>query len=369
MLLIICFFVWTKIKPMRKEKRNKILTILLFAQIGLVYLLSKFPYFIENNYSNGIYKPMSAFFRTIYGAVPFSIGDLIYLSLIVLIIRFLHKLITSKNKKKLVYGFLAGLSVFYFAFYFFWGLNYSRLPLTNSLELEKESYDIENLRAFTDTLLTNISKLQLQTTGSDSLPVVVPYTKNEIIKLTNIGYENLSKKFEQFEYRPTSLKKSLFSLPLTYMGFAGYLNPLTGEAQVDYLIPKVTLPMTCSHEVAHQLGIASESEANFIGFLAASLHPDPYFQYSANLLALRYALSDIYRFDPELYETYIEKLPKGVMINIKELQEFWLKYKNPAEPLFKAFYNNYLLLNQQEDGLESYNKMVDLLIAYHHKYL
>ena len=126
--------------------------------------------------------------------------------------------------------------------------------------------------------------------------------------------------------------------------------------------------MTSSHEVAHQLGIASESEANFIGYLAANFHDDKYFQYSANLLALRYALSDIYRYDPELYQKYIKNLPKGIILNFKESQQFWQKYQNPAQPLFKAFYDNYLKINQQKDGLESYNKMVDLLIAYKSKY-
>jgi hypothetical protein len=59
------------------------------------------------------------------------------------------------------------------------------------------------------------------------------------------------------------------------MGFGGYLNPFT-EAQVNYLGPMYSFPMT-AHEMAHQMGYASESECNFIGFLASvkndNLHP------------------------------------------------------------------------------------------------
>ncbi|NOQ92720.1 MAG: DUF3810 family protein [Flavobacteriaceae bacterium] len=360
---------------MSKTNGNKLLSLLLFAQIGLVYFLSKFPNFIEKNYTNGIYQNISVFLRKIFGSIPFSVGDIIYFTLILLIIRFLYQLIKYKNRKQLLIKFLAGFSVFYFLFYFLWGLNYSRLPITKSLAIEKVKtlpsgkFDIEPLKKLTNYLIFKTAKIQLQLSGNDTLPVIVPYTKSEILKLTNTGYLNLSKQFKQFQYQPASLKKSLFSVPLTYMGFAGYFNPLTGEAQVDYLIPKITLPMTCSHEVAHQLGIASESEANFIGYLAANFHDDLYFQYSANLLALRYALSDIYRYDPKLYQKYIENLPKGIIKNIQELREFWLKYQNPAEPIFKAFYDNYLKANQQEDGLESYNRMVDLLIAYDKKYV
>jgi hypothetical protein len=65
----------------------------------------------------------------------------------------------------------------------------------------------------------------------------------------------------------------------------------------------------------------------------------------------------------------MESLPIGVRKNMKETDDFWKKYKNPAEPLFKYFYDNFLKYNQQEDGLESYSKMIDLLIAYENKYV
>lgn len=362
---------------MGNSKRNKIWTILLLVQIGIVYFFSKFPNAIENFYTNGIYIYISRFFRILFGWLPFSVGDIIYLILILLIIRFLILFIKNKksNRISLIYQLFASFSIFYFCFYFFWGLNYSRLPITNTLKFNiiKDStssnkYDIEKLKSLSDKLILKIIHIQSKLVENDTLPVLVSHTKSEILQLTQKGYHNLNEQFEQFSYQQSSLKKSLFSLPLTYMGFAGYLNPFTGEAQVDYLIPKISLPATCSHEVAHQLGIASESEANFIGYLAGNSHDDLYFQYSVNLMAFRYALFDLYRFDPDLYQEYKSKLPKGVLKNLKESQEFWSKYENPFEPIFKYFYDNFLKYNQQKDGLQSYNQMVGLLIAYNEKY-
>jgi uncharacterized protein DUF3810 len=355
---------------MNKLKRNKILTFLLFVQIGLVYIFSKFPDFIESVYSNGIYKYISTFFRYLFGWVSLSIGDIIYAILIIFTIRFLFRFIKNKQqqRKYLVFQFLAGFSVFFFSFYFLWGMNYSRQPLTKSLDLKNENYDIEKLKGLTDKLVFKIVNIQSRLTTNDTIAVVIPYSTNEILDKTKFGYQNLKNDFLQFKYEPSSIKKSLFSLPLTYMGFSGYFNPLTGEAQIDYLIPKISLPMVSSHEIAHQLGYASENEANFIGFLAASLHDDLYFQYSAYLMALKYTLFDIFRFDPILHQQYIDQLPIGIVNNMLESRKFWKKYKNPAEPIFKAFYDNFLRLNQQEDGLKSYNKMVNLLISYEFKY-
>lgn len=362
---------------MNKEKRNIVLSFLLLPQIGLVYVLSNFPEGIDQIYSNGIYMYISTFLRTIFGWIPFSIGDILYITLIFLIFNFFYRFIKNKNnsRKKLVFKFFAGVSIFYFCFYFFWGLNYSRQPLTHSLDLKKnttltstDKYDIEKLTELSEKLIFNINELHHILTIHDTLAVTIPYSKSEILSKTSMGYQNLGEKFSQFQYSPISLKKSLISVPLTYMGFAGYLNPLTGEAQVDYLIPKIGLPSTCSHEVAHQLGIASENEANFIGFLAASHHDDKYFQYSAYLMAFRYTLFDLYRYDPNIYKDYLNKLPKGVLKNLKETEDFWKDYENPLEPIFKIFYDNFLKANQQKDGLKSYNKMVDLLIAYDDKY-
>ncbi len=355
---------------MYKEKRNILLTIFLFLQFGIVAILSNYPKIVDTYYVDGIYPLIANSLRFLFGWIPFSIGDILYAIIIFLILRWLRQMIINKtrNRWSLIFQFFAGFSLFYFCFYLFWGLNYSRSPLTKTLGLEQESFDIHQLEAITDKILFKTKRLQRQLSTHDTLAVVVPYSKKEIIELTKNGYQELSTRLPDFSYKNPSIKKSLFSLPLTYMGFSGYMNPLTGEAQVDHLIPKINLPFTCSHEVAHQLGIASESEANFVGFLSSAHHKDPYFQYAAYLLVLRYALFDIRRYDDELFTSYLEKIPKGILKNIRESDEFWRRYENPVEPLFKSFYDNYLKYNQQKDGLESYNQIMGLVISYDRNY-
>ncbi|NNC69857.1 MAG: DUF3810 family protein, partial [Flavobacteriaceae bacterium] len=111
-----------------------------------------------------------------------------------------------------------------------------------------------------------------------------------------------------------------------------------------------------------------ESEANFIGYLVASNHPDLYYQYSANLMAMRYAVAATYGRDSIIGRALVDSLPKGIIKNIRESQDFWRSYQNKAEPFFKLFYDNYLKLNQQQDGIKGYSKMVGLLVAYREKY-
>lgn len=354
---------------MYKEKRNILLTLFLFLQIGLVKLASYFPEFIEEHYSRGVYPHIAGALRSGLGWMQVSVGDLIYAFLIVLLLRFIWKLLRGIFSRSpgwvlRIFRLGAAVSIFYLIFYSFWGLNYSRIPVAEDLGLVIENYDIEKIEQLTGKLVDRTAYLHGELAEHDSLPVVIPYDIGEIIQMTPSGYEQLASHLNLYHYDNPSIKKSLFSLPLTYMGFAGYLNPITGEAQVDALIPKISFPMTCSHEVAHQLGIAHENEANFIGFLSAALHEDPYFNYSAMIFALRYALSDIRRFDKDLFNQYLERLPPGVLANMRESDDFWRKYETPLEPLFKWFYDRYLKYNHQEDGLETYNQVMELMISF-----
>ena len=54
-------------------------------------------------------------------------------------------------------------------------------------------------------------------------------SKENTAKLKGIFKESLLKS----NYKNVSVKKSLFSLPLTYMGFSGYINPFTNEANIN----------------------------------------------------------------------------------------------------------------------------------------
>ncbi len=52
------------------------------------------------------------------------------------------------------------------------------------------------------------------------------------------------------------------------------------------------------------------------------------------------------------------------MANMRESDEFWKKYQTPLEPVFKWFYEGYLKYNHQEDGLETYNQIMELMISF-----
>lgn len=338
----------------------------IIPQIILVKWLGSHTEWIETYYSNGFYPLISGAFRFLFGWIPFSIGDLLYMSLLILALGYLFKYRGRLLKNKL--GFLRDiimvLSIAYFTFHLMWGFNYYREPIATKFQLE-ETKDYQELVDFTRQLVNKTNEMQLAITSDSTKRVAIPYSKSEQFQKTLEGYEQLTKKHPFLSYHQPSIKTSLFSKVLTYMGYAGYLNPFTNEAQVNGLLPDFRFPAVAGHEIGHQLGYSAENETNFIGYLVTANNDDPYFKYAAYSYALGYCLNDVRRGDSVIFDQLLSELNGGVKLNFQEMSIFWNQYENPLEPVFKSIFNSFLKANNQSQGIQSYNAVVSLLIAYH----
>ncbi|MEZ4809133.1 MAG: DUF3810 domain-containing protein [Allomuricauda sp.] len=350
------------------QKLKTIVAIAFPVQILLVKWMGNYPQFVEDYYSNGIYPIISQFLRTLFGWIPFSIGDIFYLALFGLAIRYLYRHWKSIKKRPLflLKDIAVVLSIAFFAFHLLWGMNYYRQPITWKMGIEKE-YTLEELTSFTQYLAKRTNQYQVQLTGDTVNPVQIPYSRKDLFKKTEEGYAHLKEHYPNFEYKRPSLKASLFSIPLTYMGYGGYLNPFTNEAQVNGITPLFRMPAVSGHEVGHQLGYSAEGATNFIGYLVSVEHEDPYFQYAAYHHALGYCLSDLAQKDEQKSKEIIASLNPGVKRNFQELRDFWERYQNPLEPVFKSIFNTFLKVNNQKEGIQSYNSVVGLMINHHFK--
>lgn len=350
-----------------KVKNGVALSIV--PQIVLVKWLAQYPQFIETYYSQGVYPMISHFSRTLFGWIPFSIGDIGYTLFSVWAVRYLitKRSYIVKNPKIFLRDIVLIFSVTYFAFHLLWGLNYYRLPVSKAMGLKQEIAQ-EELVDFVEDLIEKTNEIQFQLSSDSTAMIIIPYTKNKIFEMTIAGYTDLEKQVPFLAYDRPSLKKSLYSTALTYMGYGGYLNPFTNEAQVNGKLPNFRFPVVSGHEIGHQLGYSAENETNFIGYLATATHKDPYFKYSAYTYALSYCLGDIRQQDEAVFQKLYGQLNVGIKKNFQEMAEFWEAYENPMEPVFKSIFNSFLKANNQAAGIKSYNLVVSLLVAYHQEH-
>lgn len=337
----------------------------IIPQIVTVKILSKNPQIVESYYSVKFYPYISKFLRSIFDNFTFSIGDILYIFTLTIIVFKVFKNRKMKIKKVIIDG-LGILSVLYFIFHLFWGLNYYRTPLTQKLNL-KTNYSTEDLIKTTKEIILLTNKVHFDITNDTEKVVSLKLNFEDLKKEINIGYKNISKKYPFLKYYPSNQKKSLFSTPISYMGFSGYFNPFTNETQLNWHTPKNSQPITQAHEQAHQLGFAAENEANFIAFLASNENNNIFIRYSALTFALKHCLNDLFIKDLDSFNYLKSSVNYGVLKDFENRQKKWNYFKNPLEPLFKKIYSKFLNFNNQKLGIKSYSYVVAHIVNYYNR--
>lgn len=356
---------WDKIK----RKQLGLTIILALLALG-IRLFSLRPDWVESYYSVGIYPLIGKGMRSIFGWLPFSLGDLLYLLagtwLVYQFIRLIKKLTQRKinwaNSHPGVIKAVNILLIIYIYFNLFWGLNYNRLGISEQLNLTVVEPDRHQLEAITGLLLNK----------TNSYAAAAGIKKRPAAKIVFSGsienYQKLGKIYPFLEYKPGSVKSSLFGVLGNYMGYTGYYNPFTAEAQINNSVPGFLHYFVSSHEIAHQLGYARENEANFVGFLAARVSADTAFLYSTYFDMFLYANSALYGKDSAAARRNLKRLSPAVQRDIAELRAYRIKYENPLDKLISIFYDRYLKMNQQPDGQKTYSMVVLWLLAYYEKF-
>jgi len=177
------------------------------------------------------------------------------------------------------------------------------------------------------------------------------------------GYQRASEHIPAFRKVYGRPKPLLFSSVIAYTHIWGIYSPFTGEPNINTKIPEPMIPSTLMHEFAHQLGFAREDEANYISYLACSFHPDADCRYSGSLHALNYSMNAVYSQDKDAWRNLYNKLSDGIKRDLAENAKYYAAYEGPVREITSKTNDVYLKANNQEDGEQSYGRMVDLLLA------
>lgn len=342
--------------------------------IIFIYLFSLNPFRVEDVYTDTFFPAISTVLAVIFGWIPFSFGDVLYtllwLYLLYLLIKnivflvkrgFLWKRFWHKSLKVV----LLLLSI-YIIFELLWGINYNRLGIASQLGLEPVEYNTSDIIAVQQILLTKVNESKKAVLLSKK-----PFpNKEELFARANHTYKTASAVFPflGYQYRPSSIKPTLYSWIGNYVGFTGYYNPFTGEAQVNTSVPAFLQPYIINHEIAHQLGYAKEDEASFAGYLAIIKSNDPLFQYSAYIDLFLFANKEVSYFDSRLAKETFNRLDSNVLKDLEEWRKFNRKYETFIGPLTSRIYAIYLKWNGQPEGMRSYSMVIQMLMAYYKKF-
>lgn len=344
----------------------KKLAILLFVAF-LTFLWGLNETWVEKWFSNGLYPLISTSQRFISSSFPFAIGDFLYAILVILacwktFVFFRNRRFNRSAWKPLIISFLNLLLGLYIVFKLLWGLNYSRPQIHAQLHIEDQYYNEQQLIKLADFFLNKIDHLQKQLDQQTNKPV---YTKALLFNKATEAYAKLAEQQSFFRYKIPAIKPAISGWLTSKFGIEGYYNPLSGEANVNMLIPNFVLPYVICHEVAHQIGVAKEDEANLVGYLTSIHSNDLYFRYSGYYNMFRSILFEIRLRYPSQYLTYREKLPQKLLTKFRMERDFWAKYNGQMSAYMSKTFDQLLKLNNQRKGIDSYQDIVLWLYNYH----
>ncbi len=341
---------------------------LLPFEIFFVNWATSHPEWVEVNYSNRFYPAIQSLLSTVSAEVSLPIGQLIFYSLFFALLVWVTKRMIELARKKIsfrrfawivVKNGLFAFSLFNLLFNLTWGLNYHRQRIPEIAELETSDIIKEELIALNDTLISRCNELRSTIVVGDELPI----SKAEILEKASIGFSQAKGHYDFIRYEVFSVKSVLLPKIMSSFTIGGIYFMFTGEANVNMDPPNFLVPAVTCHEMAHQSGFASEDEANFVGYLATQFSPDINFQYSGNLMMLRYSMRSLFRLDSLAYDDLVTKLSTDVRSDLRKNRTYWQSFYNPIDPLTDVLYDLFLKANDQKEGIKSYSLVTSLLIG------
>ena len=153
---------------------------------------------------------------------------------------------------------------------------------------------------------------------------------------------------------------------MSYVDLAGYYCPWTAESVVSSDVVDSHIPFNIAHETAHGMGIGPEAECNFAAWLVCKDHSDPKIAYSGWLCAFVYANNALYAADYDLWLMQYTGLSEQVRFDLKVLSDSLARYENTKVNEMGSRANDALIkATGQPEGLRSYGRVVDLMLAYY----
>ena len=342
----------------RFENKRNFISLFIFSAVVIasVILFSRNASLSEW-YMIKIYPSVATFLSTISSLFPFSVYDVfIVIAVLYLLKLILFLIIRRTSFKSFLFSLVRFVTILIAWFYFSWGISYFRKDYYNRTSIQETAFNADNLREFTSHFISqaNNSYAEFEVMEKEEI-------RKEIEKAYNRVYEPLAINWPNGKRR---VKKMVFESLFTKMGISGYYGPFFNEIHINNYSLNFTYPFTLAHEMAHQFGIAKESEANLYAYIVCINSDDERIRYSAYASIISYLLNDVRALMPDEYEEVINSVKPEIIDDLQRNRKHWLSARNETlSDVQNKAYDAYLKGNRISSGRENYSEVVGLLIS------
>ncbi|MDD2534594.1 MAG: DUF3810 domain-containing protein [Eubacteriales bacterium] len=345
---------------------------LLIVPFVLQRLLVARSSWIEQVYVRQIFPILVWPWRTLTGLLPFSLTELLVILAPILLVCIVVVLLLAR--RNVVYkpmwtglrrSLAALLIIASWAFMLHHGFNYLREPVAQSFKLPVQARtvtELENLGVWVvEQATTARAACEEDEQGVFQIRNTLAVTLPQALE----GYHVAAARYPLLAGAAARPKSVMLSPLWSYTQITGLYMPLWVEANINTDQPDYLLPATVNHELAHTIGFAREDEAGFIGFLAGTSSPYADYRYSSYAEALIHVLNSLMATDQAAYQRITQRVPPAIWRDIADANDYWQQFAGPVATTSTQVNNAYLKANLQPDGVHSYGRMVDLLLAWY----
>ncbi|MBM4390773.1 MAG: DUF3810 domain-containing protein [Deltaproteobacteria bacterium] len=310
---------------------------------------------VEQAFARGLSPALARAIGTVTGWFPLSVAELGVLALC----------LSARWWWRRGWAIACTLSLGYAAFVALWGLNYRREPIGAALGLEPRDSTVDELRALVDDFVARMNLAREAVPEREGVATLSGDFADAAARAQDTYRRaGVERPWLAGDYAP--VKPLLLSPAASAGGLAGVYIPFTAEPHLSTSALPFTLPFNACHEMAHQRGVAREDEANFVAFLVARDHGDPDFRYSAYAGVLSHLLGALAQVDPDSARAARDALSPRVRADREAYKAWWDAHRVDWLWSASAAANHaYLRSNGVPDGVASYGRVVDLLLAEH----
>jgi hypothetical protein len=335
-----------------------------FAIIGVaagLLALPRPPALVEQYYARWFYPAVQAQLTSWSNTTRFSLFDVLLAGLaLALVIGWARCLAGAWRQRSIgnvghgVWRTAVLAAALYLWFALAWGLNYSRAPIEAAIGYDAAQVTTNSLRALAERATAGVNETyaaahQAGFAGPFETPGALASALHEVERRLGRG-------------RPTTPgrpKQTLFAHFFRASGVDGMHAPFVLETLLNPDLTPPERPAVLAHEWAHMSGYAPEADASFVGLLAA-LRADPSSRYSAWLTIFEHAVGQLPRADQR---HFVERLDPGPHADRRAIRE---RLEARVEVVARASwttYDQYLKSQGVEEGVESYSRVVQLLLG------
>lgn len=339
-----------------RHHRGRLLRYLLLFLMLLFICVTRGNHAAGEWYAIRIYPTVSGILGHISSLSHFSWEELVIVFFAFLLIRTLFAgKYNWKHRLSHAIEILLWLTVW---FYWGWGLNYFRESFYQRMELKPEAYSDSVFHAFLKDYTLSLNQSY------------IPFDDR---MHTELWHEEIRNTYQAVPrqaalmtpHRNVTPKRLAFNTLYSKVGVMGFMGPFFCEMQLNEELLPQQYPFTYAHELAHQLGVSSEAEANYWAFKVCTACRNPQIRFSGYLGILPYVMRQAYGcFTPEEYEFWLRSIRPQILSALAMENHYWReRYSTWIGSMQNALYEAFLKGNQISSGQKNYGQVLSLIIS------